>query len=170
MFAKVSKTISLGLAGALMATAALAAPTARQTELAHRYIAAVHMERTMDATMKAMMPTMLAGIPQGSEVQEARRKAVMEVLPQVMSEMMSKMLARMEPIVAETFTEQELSDLVKFYESPTGQAVVDKTPQLAMRMAPVMRELMPEMTKELMAKVCARSDCTSDQKAAAKPS
>ena len=170
MFVKAARTISLGLAGALMATAALAAPTAKQTELAHRYIAAVHMDRTMDATMKAMMPTMLASIPPGGEAQEARRKAVTEVLPEVMHEMMGKMMARMEPIVAETFTEQELADLVKFYESPTGQAVVDKTPQLAMRMAPMMRELMPEMTKDLMAKVCAKSDCTSNQKAAAKPS
>jgi hypothetical protein len=170
MFAKAARTISLGLAGALMATAALAAPTPKQTELAHRYIAAVHMDRNMDATMKAMMPTMLAGIPQGDAAQEARRKAVTEVLPQVMSEMMSKMLDRMEPIVAETFSEKELADLVKFYESPTGQAVVDKTPQLAMRMAPMMRELMPEMTKELMAKVCAKTDCTADQKTAVKPS
>jgi hypothetical protein len=170
MFAKAARTILLGLAGALMAATALAAPSARQTELAHRYIAAVHMDRNMDATMKAMMPTMLAGIPQGDAAQEARRRAVAEVLPQVMSEMMSKMLTRMEPIVAETFSENELADLVKFYESPTGQAVIDKTPQLAMRMAPLMRELMPEMTKELMAKVCAKTDCTADPKAAAKPS
>jgi hypothetical protein len=170
MLAKVSRTISLGLAGALMATAALAAPTAKQTELAHRYIAAVHMDRTMDATMKAMMPSMLAAVPQGGAAQEARRKAVTEVLPDVMHDMMSKMMSRMEPIVAETFTELELADLVKFYESPTGQAVVDKTPQLAIRMAPMMRELMPEMTKDLMAKVCARADCSADPKAAPKPS
>jgi hypothetical protein len=170
MFAKISKTISLGLAGALMATAALAAPTTRQTELAHRYVLAVHMDRTMDATMKAMLPGMLAAIPQATAAQEARRKAVTEVMPQVMHDMMATMMARMEPIVAETFTEQELADLVKFYEGPTGQAVVDKTPQLATRMAPMMRELMPEMTRDLMTKVCAKTDCSAEQKAAVKPS
>lgn len=168
---KAWKIAPLGLAGALMATAALAAPTARQTELAHRYIAATHMERTMDATMKAMTPGMLANMPKGTAAEEARKAAVMEAMPEVMSDMMHKMVARLEPVVAEIFSEQELTDLVAFYESPTGRSLIAKSPELAARMAPIMRDLVPEMQAELKAKVCAKVDCsTSTPSSAAKPS
>lgn len=168
MFAKTKMGAAIGLAAMLCASAAGAAPTAKQTELAHRYIQATHMERMMSATMKTMAPAMLANIPKGTEAEEARRKVVMEVLPDVMNGMMAKMMVQMEPIVAETFSEKELTDLVAFYESPTGQAVVEKTPQMAARMMPMMATLMPEMTKELKAKVCAKTDCTAAPNAASK--
>ena len=173
MFARVAKTLSLGLAGALFASAALAqtAATPRQIELAHRYIAAVHMDKTMDATMKTMMPAMLANLPKGDAAQTARQQVMVEVATEVTHNMMAKMVARMEPIIAETFTEKELSDLVAFYEGPSGQSLIAKTPQMAAKMAPLMRDLIPEMQAEMKTKLCARIDCTADQKAAApKPS
>lgn len=171
MSAKTLQGLSLGLAVSLLATAAFAAPTAKQVELAHRYIVATHMERTMDATMKAMMPGMLADIPKGTAAEEARRAAVMDAMPEVMGDMMRKMVVRLEPIVAETFTEQELADLVAFYEGPTGQSLIAKSPALAARMGPMMRELVPEMQAELKAKVCAKIDCSAAvPPTAAKPS
>ena len=123
----------------------------------------------MDATMKAMTPGMLATMPKGSGADETRRQIVMDALPEVMSHMLVKLNAQMEPIVADTFSEKELTDLVAFYESPTGQAVVEKTPQMAARLMPVMISLMPEITKELMTKVCAKTECTAAQKAAMNP-
>ena len=36
-------------------------------------------------------------------------------------------------IYSETFTEQELKSVIKFYQSPTGKKIVSKTPELMKR-------------------------------------
>lgn len=48
-------------------------------------------------------------------------------------------------LYAETFTEQELKDMVAFYKSPAGQAYINKQPELMKRSV--------ELTQKLMIKV-----------------
>ena len=170
--------LSLGLAATLFATAAVAqtppsapAPSARQVELAHRYIQAVHMDQMMDGMMKQMMPAIMAGAPKDSSLTEAQRQAISDVSIEVTRELMSKVMARMEPVMAETFSEKELSDLVAFYEGPTGQSMLAKMPVMMGKIAPMMADLMPQMQSEMRTKICARIDCAGAGKAAAsKPS
>jgi hypothetical protein len=163
-----ARTISLILAGVLMASPVLAqpAPSPRQIELAHRYIAAVHMDRTVDATMKAMLPGMLASLPKGDAIQAERQQVTVEVVSEVTRNMMSKMVVRMEPIIAETFTEKELEGLVNFYEGPIGQSLIAKSPQIAAKLTPLMKDLVPEMQGEIAAKLCMRIACTATPKVA----
>jgi hypothetical protein len=176
MFRKTGSLASIGLAATLFATTAFAqatapaanspAPSARQLELAHRYIQAVHMERTMDGVMKNVMPAMMAQMPKNPNMTDAQRQAIGEAAAEVTTHMMSKMMAQMEPIMAETFSEKELADLVAFYEGPTGQAVIARTPQMATRMMSVAIGQMPEMQAEMRAKICAKIDCSGKDKAA----
>ena len=171
MSARSGKFAALGLAAALFATAAVAqpasppsapaaAPSARQIELAHRYMQAINMDKTMAGMMKNMLPAMLAKMPMNPNVTDAQRQAITEVTTEVTTEMMHKLFAGMEPIMAETFSEQELADLVAFYESPTGRAVMAKTPQMMARLAPLMADLMPAMQAEMRTKLCAKIDCS----------
>jgi len=178
MFRKTGSLLSLSVAAVLFATAAgaqptpapaaaAAKPTARQLELAHRYIQAIHMERTMDGVMKNVMPAMMAQMPKNPNMTDAQRQAISEVATEVTGKMMSKMMVQMEPIMAETFSEKELADLVTFYEGPTGQAVIAKTPLMSTRMMSVAIAQMPEMQAEMRAKICARIQCPGADKAPA---
>ena len=128
----------------------------RQVELAHRYIVAAHMDRTLDGTMRAM-----ANLPADAKITTEQRQALVEVVTDVTVGMVGKMKARMEPIIAEIYSEAELEAMVTFYESPVGQSMIAKTPEMAARMAPVMQEIMPEMQKEMRAKLCAKIDCSA---------
>ena len=168
---RIGLSAALGMAMVLAAGSAGAEPTAKQRELAHRYIAAIHMDRTIDQTLNAIMPAMLASAPKNDKLTDKDRQMLLEVTAEVTRDMMTKMIARMEPLIADTFSEEELQGLVSFYESPTGQSFVSKSPQLAAKMAPMMKELIPETQAEMVQKICARMDCTAAQKAAgAKPS
>lgn len=170
MFRKTGSLASLGLAATLFATAAAAqsapAPTPRQLELAHRYIQAIHMERTMDGVMKTTMPAMMAQMPKNPNMTDAQRQAIADVTAEVTSRMMSNVMAQMEPIMAETFSEKELADLVAFYEGPTGQAVIAKTPQMTTKLMSVAFAQMPAMQAEMRARICAKIDCSGKDKAA----
>ena len=63
-------------------------------------------------------------------------------------------------LYTQTFTEQELKDLVKFYESPLGKKVLREMPKVTQQSAqlaqqslepavPVVNKLLEDMTKEL---------------------
>lgn len=159
------------LFAAAAAASAQPAPSARQLELAHRYIAAIHMDRMMDGMMKNMMPAMTSQLAKGSGLTEAQRQALSEVTAEITGEMMTRTMAQMEPIMAQTFSEKELGDLVTFYEGPTGQAVIEKTPLMMQKLMPVLIAQMPDMQTELRTKLCAKIDCAALPKPTApKPS
>ena len=175
MFRNPGGILSLAAAAALFATAAVAqpapppaqsvAPSARQLELAHRYMQAIHMDRMMDGMVKNTLPAMMAQMPKTPNMSDADRQAIGQIAGEAVTEMMTTLMARMEPIMAETFTEKELTDLVAFYEGPTGRAVIDKTPQMMARLTPTLVELMPQMQARMRARLCARIDCSAATKA-----
>ncbi|NIE77181.1 DUF2059 domain-containing protein [Pantoea sp. Tr-811] len=71
-----------------------------------------------------------------------------------------KLKPKMVDLYTATFTEQELKDLVKFYESPLGMKVLREMPKVTQQSAqltqnslepavPVVNKLLDDMTKEL---------------------
>ncbi|MBF8756162.1 MAG: DUF2059 domain-containing protein [Pseudomonas putida] len=71
-----------------------------------------------------------------------------------------KIKPKMVDMYTQTFTEQELKDLVKFYESPLGKKVLREMPRVTQQSAqltqqslepavPVVNKLLDDMTKEL---------------------
>ncbi|MFK0312836.1 DUF2059 domain-containing protein [Pseudomonas sp. NPDC090233] len=72
----------------------------------------------------------------------------------------NKLKPKMVDLYTQTFTEQELKDLVKFYESPLGKKVLTQMPKVTQQSAqltqqslepavPVVNKLLEDMTKEL---------------------
>ncbi|MBF8672704.1 DUF2059 domain-containing protein [Pseudomonas putida] len=72
----------------------------------------------------------------------------------------NKLKPKMVDLYTQTFTEQELKDLVKFYESPLGKKVLREMPKVTQQSAqltqqslepavPVVNKLLDDMTKEL---------------------
>ncbi len=72
----------------------------------------------------------------------------------------NKLKPKMVDLYTQTFSEQELKDLVKFYESPLGKKVLREMPKVTQQSAqltqqslepavPVVNKLLDDMTKEL---------------------
>ncbi len=72
----------------------------------------------------------------------------------------NKLKPKMVDLYTQTFTEQELKDLVKFYQSPLGKKVFSQMPKVTQQSAqltqqslepavPVVNKLLEDMTKEL---------------------
>ncbi len=165
MLGKIGRLASLGVVATLFAATAVAQtapppPTARQLKLAHRYVQAVHMDKMMDGVMRNTMPAMMAQMPKNPNMTEAQRQAITEVTAEVTGRMMGRMMIQIEPIMAETFSEKELADLVAFYEGPTGQSMIAKTPLMTTRLMTVVIAQMPEMQAEMRAGICAKIDCS----------
>ena len=154
-----ARTAALAAALGLVATAAWAEPSARQLELSRRYVSATKMHEMMGASLKATMPAMLAELARSTELTAEEQAIVAEVSAEAAAEMMTGLVDALPPILADTFTEQELAGLVAFYESPLGQSLVAKTPQMALKLAPLASQLSIEMRAGIRDRICARMDC-----------
>lgn len=168
------RTVVAVLALAMMAGSAMAqTPSARQLELAKRYVAAIDMQDNYERTMQAMLPVLQAQMAQSGKLTPEQQAKLAQITLEVSGKMVTKMLAKMPTIMAEVFTEAELEGLVRFYESPVGKSLIAKTPEMSAKIAPLMPELMAEMRTEMMSRVCEIATCpaapgTVDSKA--KPS
>ncbi len=134
-------------------------PTPRQLELAHRYIELIHIDKTYGDAMRALGPSILASMPKEAGSDPVLQQKVLDAVNEAASDLMITIVKRMEPIMAEIYTEEELSDLVAFYQSKSGRALLDKQPLMVAKMGPLMQEVMPQFQASLKNKVCARVDC-----------
>jgi hypothetical protein len=67
---------------------------------------------------------------------------------------------------AETYSEQEISDILAFYKSPSGRAMTAKAPQLMQGMIGAVLKMMPEVQRDAGMEICAKITCTPAQNAA----
>jgi hypothetical protein len=150
-------TVATGLACALFAGAAQAAPSASQLELANRYIAAAHMSEQVGTMMKQLRPMLM----QKAEAQLTadQKKILGEAFEAAYARYLDSYMARLAPILAETFSETELKEIVAFYESPGGRSMVAKAPALQLKLAPVAMDLVPDLENDIRTEVCAHTDC-----------
>ncbi|HEY0435331.1 MAG TPA: DUF2059 domain-containing protein [Phenylobacterium sp.] len=140
---------------------AAATPDPKSVALVRRYLAAIHFEQLLDTMMASIIPVMTEGLTkQYPSMTEQQRSTISDVVRETMREDYTpKMIERMVPIYARTFSQSELEAIVAFYESPAGRAVMDKSPSLAPKSAEVARELLPELQKDVIRRLCAKIDC-----------
>jgi hypothetical protein len=111
-----------------------------------------HLIQQVIATMRPMMLEQMkkANLPDNAQA------ASTEIQQRLMDWLQNQLSwDRLKPaymkIYAETFTEQEIGQIVDFYKSPGGQAMLSKMPQLMQKSMTVtqemMRDSMPEITK-----------------------
>jgi hypothetical protein len=157
----------LGATPALCADAA--APNAHSEALARRLFAEMHMDQMMGNMMRQMAPAMIAQQRKASpNLTERDAKAISDATAESMDAFMQKVIDKSIPLYATTFTEKELQDLVNFYDTPSGQAMLTKMPILTNKIVPIVTEMMPEMTADLTRRICAKTDCKRAAPAAPK--
>jgi hypothetical protein len=140
------------------AAASKATPETRA--LAARYFEAIHYDKMLGQMMEQMVPVMVQTLrKQTPSLTDEQSQLVSETVIESTREMTDKMKGPMIDAVAEVFTEQELRDLVAFYEAPSGQALIAKTPQLTQKMMAQMPTIMAEMQGKMLQKLCAKLNC-----------
>jgi hypothetical protein len=149
------------IAAGTPAICADAPPNPHSVELARQLFSEMHMDTLMGDMMRQMTPALLAQArARNPAVSEADVRAFQEATADSMQAMMAKVNERAIPLYASTFSEKELQDLVNFYDSPTGRAMLAKMPTLMNKMAPMVTDLMPEMVADMTKRICAKTDCS----------
>lgn len=154
---------------AAAAPSAVEAVTPAKLELARQMIEASgglkQMNAIIDSMYGAMFPKMAQGLPKESRGSIVAAQAAMQ---QQMHALMPKILDVTERVYAETFTEDELRQVLAFQQSPAGQAMVRKTPVMMQRtmteMVPVIMAEMPKVMHSVTEAICDKQHCTAAQR------
>ncbi|MBO9709968.1 MAG: DUF2059 domain-containing protein [Caulobacter sp.] len=143
-------------------TAGKATPETRA--LAQRYFEVIHYDQLLKQTMSGMIPAMTEAMrKQSPSLTAEQSQIVSEVVVEASQEVVGKLKGPMIDAMAEVFTEQELRDLVTFYESASGQALLTKSPELTKRLVVQMPTVMSDMQTSVRTKLCARlGGCDKD--------
>lgn len=115
------------------------------------------VENTIENKFNSMIPVLKQQV--SSQFQDAGSKDKFEKYIDFMMEEtkeLSKKLAgeEMLSIYDKHFSHQEIKDLIKFYESPTGKKILEKTPQISADMMQAMTtKYLPQFQERLRTKL-----------------
>jgi len=144
------------------------APSLTNIELAKQFIGEIHLTDMMKNMMSTMIPVMMEQEKKNfPSITDKQIVIVDSAVLDSSSDLIKDVIDRMIPLYASTFTEQELRDLVNFYGTPSGQAMLSKMPALMSSAAPMMRDLAPKYQAEIKSRICMKLDCGRDGKPAA---
>lgn len=162
------------LASAQATSAAPSAPAATDPEklrLAREVFEAVggadsmreSLQAAVGAVSKEQVPLGNPAVQKhAAEIQAYAAQQVVDAVPQIM--------AAAEQVYAQDFSTDQLKDILAFYQSPTGQALKAKLPDIARQMILQLRPTMMELRKRIvvhaLTELCAENACTADQRSA----
>lgn len=97
----------------------------------------------------------MMGLDTATPEQQAIGKRAMAAVQKVVEKYLSweKLKPDYMQIFAETFSEQELDDLIAFYRTPSGRALVEKTPAMMEKTNLVVQRKMGDMQAEMRATI-----------------
>jgi len=143
-------------------------PSAHQLELAKRVVDDVGGDKMVNQVMNAMIGPMMAQMPGGQtkDAQDRTQTIVLPALQATMARIMPKMMGIVTVSYAQTFSEQELTDIDTFYRSPSGQAMIAKLPQMMATTMQAMGPIQLEVRQDFAQELCQRTTCTPATRAA----
>ena len=111
--------------------------TPEKIELTHKLMVTMDIENTMKTRIDAMMKMMSKAMSQAEPNMSARdTQDFIDIENKFLNAYTPKMLDVMIKVYPEVYTEQELKDMLAFYQTPTGQAILKKGPLILERSTP----------------------------------
>ena len=131
--------------------------TSPSDSLAKELLTLLQVERTMKAGMDEMLNAQLQGNPMMEPYRDVLRTWASKYLTwEVMG-------ARLTRLYTETFTADELRQMLDFYHTPVGRKVAEMTPELTQRGAKIGAEIAQEHQAELEQMIRARAQQLQSQ-------
>jgi uncharacterized protein len=118
----------------------------------------VNMKETLEKTSEMLKQMVVAQIqkfqpPADNPAAQARLTSFMEKVMDLVTNEMSwdKVKDEYIALYAETFTEQELQDIIAFYKTPSGQALIKKQPEVMKRSMQMSQKMMGQLMPRIQA-------------------
>ena len=106
-----------------------------------------------DAMMKMVEPMMKGMQAQGDKDIPAEQRAKVGEMQEKIMALVAVSLSKAKPALVkaytDTYTEEEIDDILAFYKSPAGKAFLQKTPEFMQRSMPVTMQMMGDLLPQM---------------------
>jgi len=145
-----------GLAILTLFAGAVRADEAERRQLAEELLTLMNVQASVEQSLgmaKQMIPQQIRQMAQrAGETAEQTREHMGKVLDLVAEELKwEKMKEDYIALYAETFTEQEMRDLIAFFKTPSGQAFVTKQPEVLRRSMAMSQKMLMRLMPKIQA-------------------
>lgn len=140
------------------AAQASSADFSTRVTLVRRYFSAIQFDKLLNGILENQLDAMLNQGPIPADKRSVMRDAALAAYAIVIPRMVEENIQ----LYAEAFSQQELEELVAFYESATGRSLTTKTVILTQNSGEIMERYMPQMEQEMTRQLCSRIDCEAE--------
>lgn len=133
-------------------------PSARQMELSRRYVQIVQSDQ-LEGTIRQMIAGEANNDASLRDMPSEDRQFMIDLATELTTDLLPQMMDRLVPVYAATFSEEELSALVEFYDTPLGRSIAEKTITSMPEQNAAMMSVMPQLFEKMAVRMCARYGC-----------
>jgi hypothetical protein len=118
------------------------------------------MRQVMQNAGEAAGAQMLSNLP--ADKADEAKAFLHQVMVDVANTMAPKLVQDAERVWAAEFTEQELRDILAFYQSPTGKSLAAKLPEISRQTGLIVGRHAPELQLMIVDRACAKFGCPAN--------
>ena len=138
-----------------------------QLALAKHLMSLLSGQMNFGAVMKSINASMLDAVrKQNPNVDPAVFTRLQAAIDNVEAQMMPDLMNDIAAAYARHLTRKEMEDSITFYESPSGQSILHKMPEVMQDFGPMMVRYIPRMQKAVLQTLCDQNACTPEQRLA----
>ena len=141
---------------------AATAPSPRQTALARQYLDLLLTDQ-FEGVIHQMLGAELANDSAMQALPEDERRLIIDLTAELTADMVPQMISQMVPVYAATFTEEELTALVAFYDTPMGRSIATKSIEVMPEADRAILSVLPQMLEKMASRMCQHYGCTPEE-------
>ncbi|MDP1912496.1 DUF2059 domain-containing protein [Brevundimonas sp.] len=141
---------------------AATSPSPRRMALTRQYL-----DLLMTDQFEGVLHQMLgAEFENDSEIQampDEDRRMLLSLTAELTADMVPQMITEMVPVYAATFTEEELTALVAFYDTPLGRSIADKSIEVMPEADRAVMSVVPQLLEKMATRMCQHYGCSPEE-------
>lgn len=134
----------------------------RGMELARLYLDLL-MTDQLESVIHEMLDMEFQNDSEMQALPDEDRRFILDLTSELTNDMVPQMITEMVPVYAAAFTEEELSALVAFYDTPLGRSIANKSVEVMPAADRAVMSVVPQLLEKLATRMCQHYGCTPEE-------
>lgn len=141
---------------------ATTSPSPRRMALARQYLDLL-MTDQFEGVVHQMLGAEFENDREIQAMPDEDRRMLLNLTAELTADMVPQMITEMVPVYAATFTEEELTALVAFYDTPLGRSIANKSIEVMPEADRAIMSVVPQLLEKMATRMCQHYGCTPEE-------
>lgn len=141
---------------------AMTSPSPRRMALARQYLDLM-MTDQFEGVVHEMLGAEFENDSAMQALPDEERRFILSLTAELTADMVPQMITEMVPVYAATFTEEELTALVAFFDTPMGHLIASKSVEVMPEANRAVMAVVPQLLEKMATRMCQHYGCTPEE-------